>query len=176
MLVAMGQRRRGSGVIVLRPTKKLAKRIGLIVGAGAVAPAHPCCDWCVMDFQAGRYRWLLFVHTGSLMGCALPARGATDARTLFAKFTLVVVQQLADAGLMQMWHERIEPHLGAMSFAPVPSMSCQGNVNDLARLAKLHLYDGASVAEVNRHIRDVPMITAGISSPLDKFTELARTR
>jgi len=61
-------------MLTIRPTKMLARRLGLTLPAVPPAVANRVADWCAHEFQSGRFRYLIFCNTAALLPAVSYAR------------------------------------------------------------------------------------------------------
>lgn len=160
-------------MLTLRPTKMLARRLHLTVPATPPPVANRVADWCAHEFTAQRHRYLLFWHTAAFLPVLVPGRGVRDEHDL--------IMQLADGLKLVMdgtdleFHHRrwIAPELGAMQWAPIPSRSVLGTMNDLMRIAKYHIIEGdESPVELSLRLSETPLTALGMNSPEKAFRSL----
>jgi len=159
-------------MFTLRPTQKLARRLGLPKAPGFPVVTNRIADWCVQDFQVGRYRYLLFANTASLLPVVVHARGAVDAATLLAAFVSgfdAAMRGRPGFGQFERW---IEPELSQVQFASVPGRSLLGSTNDFIRMAWFHLAEGDSPAQCSQRLARAPMGFLGMNSPERVFPKL----
>jgi hypothetical protein len=72
-------------VLTIRPTKRLAARLGILVPSAPPEVTNRVADWCAHDFMVGRYRHLFFFNTASIYPVVTYARGVTDESSLIQR-------------------------------------------------------------------------------------------
>jgi hypothetical protein len=67
----------------------------------------------------------------------------------------------------------IDPELGAVQWAPIPSRSVLGTMNDLMLMAKYHLTErDESPVEISQLLAKAPLSALGMNSPAEAFRSL----
>lgn len=160
-------------MFLLRPTQKLARRLGLQIPATLPEVKNRLADWCAQDFQAGRIRYLLFVNTASLFPVIVPARGVTTLGRLMRAFDDGAKLTLQRTPWMSQFDRWIAPELSEVQLGRIPGRSLLGSTNDFIRMACFYLHeDGVSPEETSVHLARAPMGYLGMNSPDRVFPKL----
>ena len=67
-------------MLTIRPTKILARRLGIELPKAPPVVTNRVADWCAHEFRVARYRYLIFCNTASLYPVVMMATGVTDGR------------------------------------------------------------------------------------------------
>jgi uncharacterized protein DUF6933 len=144
-------------MIILRPTKMLAKRLTLAVAPQEIVPSNPYVDWSVHQFTFSRHRFLIAVNTRSLLPVILSARGIANGPT-FAKGILQNIEvHLRAWGWGELWERFVLPEAGTVALAPITSRSVLGSINELVYFASVEMNAGLSPCEASFRLRGIPM-------------------
>jgi len=160
-------------VLTIRPTKKLAKRLGIEVPAVAPVVTNRVADWCAHEFTVARYRYLLFINTASLLPALTYARGVRDDHTLLVRL-LDTVRAVTEGTKGEKQYRRwIGPASGVVQFAPIPGPSIMGSINEMVRLAKGDLErDEWGPVDIAQRMAEAPMGMLGMNNPARVFPTL----
>ena len=152
-------------VLTLRPTKKLARQLGINVPR--VPPAVPSrvTDWCAHTFVRGGEPWLIFCNTASFYPVFAGAAGVTDGEALARRLGGMVLQVLKTNGFTAQ-AKIIEGELTGFQFAPIPDRAVLSSISELMRLAD-GCFDDADLtpATLSRQLGETPMSALGMNSP-----------
>ena len=162
-----------AGMLTIRPTKMLARRLGIELPATPPAVSNRVADWCAHEFRTQRFKYLIFFNTASLYPVLTYARGVTDDHELIERLTEAMKLNLEGTKLEFQYQRWIAPELAAVQWAPIPDRSIMGSMNDLILMAKYHLkYEGDSPVELSRKLAQAPMSMLGMRSPDRVFPTL----
>lgn len=160
-------------MLTIRPTKILARRIGLRVPEITPPVVNQVADWCAHEFRAGRFRYLIFCNTASLYPVVAPARGVTDEATMIERLRDTLKLNLVGEDLEFQFVSKIAPELGDVQWAPIPGRSILGSINEMIFMAKDSLlHREASPVELSRWLAESPMSALGWKSPDQVFPSL----
>jgi hypothetical protein len=123
-------------MLTLRPTKMLAKRLGIAVPAVPPPVANRVADWCVHEFRDRGWRYLLFCHTATLYPLVIPARGVTDDDSLIKRSIEAMKTCLLGTELEFAFERWIVPELGAVQYAPIPDKAVLSSMNETIMRAR----------------------------------------
>lgn len=162
-----------SGVLTLRPTKKLARQLGLRIPPVAPVVKSRVADWCVHTFQMGKEPWLIFCNTASLYPVFAKGLGVTDDEILIRRTVGMVLLVLRENGYST--QAKIIEHeltLG-VQWAPIPDRSVLGSINDFVRVSDFHFDDpNLTPAILSQRLGITPMTTLGKNDPARAFATL----
>jgi hypothetical protein len=151
-------------MLTIRPTKMLARRLGITLPEAAPVVANRVADWCVHDFRVGRYRYLIFCNTASLYPVVMLARGVTDDHRLIRRLLGGLQVCLVGTPMEFQFHRWI-----------VSGKSILGSINDLILQARYGLENrDYSPVELSRWLAETPMSALGMNSPARVFAKLGR--
>ena len=160
-------------MLTLRPTKMLARRLGLTVPAAPPPVPNRVADWCVHEFRAARHRYLLFWNTAAFYPVLTHGTGVRDEHDLIVRLTAGLKHVLGGTELEFHYQRWIVPELAAVQWAPIPSRSVLGTMNDLMLMAKYHLENREeSPVELSRLLAQAPLSALGMNSPERAFRTL----
>lgn len=152
-------------MLTIRPSKMLARRLGIALPDQMPEVRDRLTDRCVHEFREGRRGYLLLCHTGSLYPVVTLLRGVTDGARLKQRMVEALRDNLTGPVLGPLFSKGIEPRLAEVQFAPVPDRSVMGTMNELIFSAKVGLYDGMSVPELSPWLAVTPLSILGMNSP-----------
>jgi hypothetical protein len=162
-------------MLTLRPTKMLARRLEIEVPPVAPPVTNHVADWCVHEFRAGRFRYLIFCNLASIFPLVTFARGVTDETTLIRHFCRTAQLQLEDSPYAFSYQRWIAPEVLCAQFAPIPDRAVLGTINDLVYSAKIMLAAGdLSPVELSQLLARTPLSLLGMNSPNRVFPQLGR--
>ena len=143
-------------MLTLRPTKKLAKQLGLRLPATTPpVVSSRVADWCVHTFPMDEESWLIFCNTASLYPVFSKGLNVTDDETLIRRAVGMILQILPENGYAAQ-AEIIEKELMlGVQWAPIPDRSVLGSINDLVQSAGYH-FDDANLTPAILSQRLVP--------------------
>lgn len=162
-------------MLTLRPTKMLARRLGLAVPAVPPPVTNRVADWCVHEFRESGCRRVLFCNTATLYPLVTDARGVTDEGELIKR--AIAAMQLCFQGTELEFHYQrwIVPDLGAVQFAPIPDRAVLSSLNEMIMMARYGLRNrDYSPVELAAWLAQTPMKAIGYNSPDRAFRSLAR--
>lgn len=160
-------------MLTLRPTKMLARRLKLEVPATPPLVANRVADWCAHEFTAVRHRYLLFWNTAAFYPVLVHGRGVRDDHDLIERLVDGLKLVLGGTELEFHYQRWIAPELGEVQWAPIPSRSVLGTMNDLMLMAKYHLeFRDESPVEVALRLAEAPLSALGMASPAKAFRSL----
>jgi hypothetical protein len=162
-------------LITIRPTKVLARRLGITVPPVPPPVSNRVADWCAHEFRFSRYRYLIFCNTASLCPVVMLATGVTDGEKLMMRMVGGLQTCLRGGALEQQFQQQILPAGPALQWAPIPDRSVLGSINELVFLAKCFLEardDGPE--QLSRRLAHTPMMALGGKSPERVFPTLGR--
>lgn len=164
------------GMLTLRPTKLLARRLGIAVPAKPPPVANRVADWCAHEFRARRFKYLIFVNTASLYPVVTFARGVTDDHELITRLVETLKLNFEGTELEFQYQRRIAPELAEVQWAPIPDRSIMGSMNELIAMAKDHLEErDEAPVELGRWLGQSPLSALGMDSPDRVFPKLGGT-
>ena len=153
-------------MLTLRPTKQLARRLGLNRPETMPPVPNRVADWCVHEFKVARYRYLIFCHTASLYPVVTSGRGVTDDASLIECCIDALKINLTGTALEFQFQRWIVPELGEVQWAPIPDRSVQGSINELVFQAKVYAdYEDLSPVELGTKLAETPLGILGMNSP-----------
>lgn len=153
-------------MLVLRPTKVLARRLSLSLPSTAPPGHDRVADWCVHEFRLRDLRVLAFFQTATLHPLLTSGRGVTDDTTLIRRFVEAATASLRDTEFEFLLRSRILPATSEIVWAPIPSRSVLGSMNDLIFAARYHLDERGEVpAVVAMKLAETPLSILNMNSP-----------
>ncbi len=162
-------------MLTIRPTKMLARRLGIELPKAPPVVTNRVADWCAHEFRVSRHRYLIFCNTASLYPVVMMASGVTDGPKLAARLMGGLQTCLRGGELEIQFQRRIVVEGPFIQWAPIPGRSILGSMNDLILMAKYHLeYRDMSPAELSRKLAKAPMSALGMNSPDRVFPTLGR--
>lgn len=159
--------------MTIRPSRMLARRLGIGLPDHMPEVRDRLADWCVHEFRAGRRGYLLLCHTGSMYPVVASLRGATDGTRLKQRMVEALRDTLTGPVLGPLVSNDIEPRLGEVQFAPIPDRSVTGTMNDLIFAAKVGLNEGMSVPDLSPWLAVTPLSILGMNSPNRVFGDFS---
>lgn len=165
--------RQTHGVLTIRPTKMLARRLGIEVPPVPPVVTNRVADWCAHEFKVSRQRYLLFCNTASLYPVVMMATGVTNGPELVLRLMGGLQSCLRGGKLETQFERRIVAEGPFVQWAPIPGKSVLGSINELVFLAKCGLEDGVGgPEELSRWLAKTPMSALGMNSPDRVFPKL----
>lgn len=159
-------------VLTVRPTKMLARQLGINMPAELPPVSSRVADWCAHSFTFGRRRWLVFCNTASLYPVFAHAWGVNDGESLVRRLGGMVNQVLQENGHADQ-AKRFESELSVVQWAPIPGRSVLGSMNDLVYLAGAWLDDPAiAPAILSSKLGQTPMSALGMNHPAQALATL----
>jgi hypothetical protein len=160
-------------MLTIRPTKMLAKRLGIHVPQTAPVVSNRVADWCAHEFRVSRLRYLIFCNTASLYPVVMSAKGVTDANKLIRRLLGGLQVCLVGTELEDQFQRWIVPEPVEVQWAPIPGKSILGCMNEMIFISKFGLseHDYPPV-ELSRWLAKTPMSTLGGNSPDRVFPKL----
>jgi hypothetical protein len=160
-------------MLTLRPTKILARRLHLNVPAVPPPVTNRVADWCAHEFRVARHRYLLFWNTAAFLPVLMDGRGVRDDHDLILRLAGGLKLVMGGTELEFHYQRWIAPELGIVQWAPIPSRSVLGTMNDLMIMAKYHLDAGdQSPVELSLRLAETPLSALGMNSPDRAFRSL----
>lgn len=159
-------------MLTLRPTKKLARQLGIQIPT--VPPAVPSriADWCVHTFLLGNDHWLVFCNTASLYPVFAGGRGVTDGESL-ARRVGGMVPTVLQANRLTQQAGIFTAALTDFQWAPIPDRSVLGSISEMIYLADPWFDDaGLTPAVLSKKLGNAPMSALGMNSPARAFASL----
>ena len=159
-------------MVAIRPTKMLARQLG--VRLPSVPPEVPSqvADWCAHTFPVGRRSWLIFCNTASLYSVFAQAHRVTDGEALARRLRGMVLKVVRQSGFFSQ-AEVLADALTDFQWAPIPDRSVLGSINELIWLAGTWLEDpGLTPEGLSKNVNRAPMSGIGMNSPDRAFASL----
>lgn len=151
----------------------LARRLKLAVPSAPPPVANRVADWCAHEFTAVRHRYLLFWNTATFLPVLVHGRGVRDGHDLIERLADGLKQVMGGTELEFHYQRWIAPELANVQWAPIPSRSVLGTMNDLMLMAKYHLeFRDESPVELSRRLAGAPLSALGMDSPDRAFRSL----
>jgi hypothetical protein len=151
----------------------LARRLHLTVPATPPPVANRVADWCAHEFTSARHRYLLFWNTAAFLPVLVHGRGVRDDHDLILRLAGGLKLVMGGTELEFHYQRWIAPELGIVQWAPIPSRSVLGTMNDFMIMAKYHLAEmDQSPLEISRLMADAPMSALDMNSPARAFRSL----
>ena len=160
-------------MLTIRPTKMLARRLG--IGLPAVPPVitNRVADWCAHEFRVSRYRYLMFCNTASLYPVVTYAKGVRDDHSLIERLVETLKLNLTGTELEFQFQRWIVPELAAVQWAPIPGRSVLGGMNEMISMAKYsRQHRDEPPGELSRWLAETPLAPLGMNSPKRVFPTL----
>jgi hypothetical protein len=130
-------------------------------------------DWCAHEFTASRHRYLLFWNTAAFLPVLVTGRGVRDDHDLIMRLVDGLKLVLSGPDLEFYFQRWIVPELGGVQWAPIPSRSVLGTMNDFMIMAKYHLTArNQSPLEIAELMAQAPLAALGMNSPAKAFRSL----
>lgn len=153
-------------MLTIRPTKMLARRLGIELPDVPPVVTNRVADWCAHEFRVSRYRYLIFCNTASLYPVVMSARGVTDDHKLIRRLLGGLQVCLVGIKLERQFQRWIAPEPVAVQWAPIPDRSLLGSINDLIFQAGYGISNrDYSPVELSRWLAATPMTALGGNSP-----------
>ena len=159
-------------VVTIRPTKKLARQLGISVPRLPVPVPSRVADWCAHTFLRGDEQWLIFCNTASLYPVFAGAANVTEGESLARRLGGMVLGVLKTNGYSS--QARIfERALTDYQFTPIPDRSVLGSVSELIWLAE-SFFDEPNLTPgvLSHHLGEVPMSALGMNHPARALSSL----
>jgi len=159
-------------MVTIRPTKMLARQLGITLPKLPPPVPDRIADWCAHSFATGDQNWLVFCNTTSLYAVFAKADGVTDGESLARRLGGMVLQVITANGFSTQ-ARAFKAALTEYQWAPIPDRSVLGSINELIYLADPlfddpHLTPG-SLAE---RVSNAPMSAIGMNSPKKVFARM----
>lgn len=162
-------------MLTIRPTKILAKRLGIEVPPVPPVVANRVADWCAHEFRVSRHRYLIFCNTASLYPVVMMATGVTDGTKLVMRLMGGLQTCLRGGELETQFQRRILVEGPLIQWAPIPDKAVLGSINEFVLAAKYRLGDGdCGPEELSRWLAQTPMKVLGGNSPDRVFPALGK--
>ena len=160
-------------MLTLRPTKMLARRLGIALPKTPPVVTNRLGDWCVHEFTCDRRRWLIVCNTASLFPYVLSARGVRDEPTLIARVAGGLAEVVTETGGNDAFNRWAAGLPTDLQYAPIPDRAVLGSLSELAAMASYGLTDGVKTPqELSRWLAQIPMKVLGGNSPDRVFPKL----
>ncbi len=110
-------------MLTIRPTKMLARRLGIELPVTPPLVTNRVADWCTHEFRVSRHRYLLFCNTAALYPVVTYAGGVTDDHGLIERLVDGLKLCLVGTELEFQFQRWIVPELAVVQWAPMPAGS-----------------------------------------------------
>ncbi len=160
-------------MLTIRPTKMLARRLGLGLPKAPPEVTNRVADWCAHEFRVSRHRYLIFCNTAALYPVVTYGRGVTDGHSLVERLADGLKQCLMGTELEFQFQRWIVPELAVVQWAPIPGKSILSSVNEMIFQATYGLENrDYSLVDLSRWLARTPMTALGGNSPDRVFPAL----
>lgn len=160
-------------MLTIRPTKMLARRLGIELPAAPPVVTNRVADWCAHEFRVSRHRYLIFCNTAALYPVVMPARRVTDDHELIERLVDGLKLCLMGTELEFQFQRWIVLELAAVQWAPIPDRVILSSVNEMIFQARYGLtHRDYSPVELSRWLAETPMSALGGNSPGRVFPKL----
>ncbi len=156
--------------MILRLTEKLASRLGAS-RQDRERHSNPYLDWCAHEFQSDR-RYILATNTASLFSIILPGAGISDEGGFLNAFVSGLRDFLQMSGHSLIFECAMAGGMGQATFSRIGDRRVMGSMNDLIRLAKIHLQQ-ISPYETAIQLNLTPMSMLPDCFPEKAFTKMS---
>jgi hypothetical protein len=167
-LAGEDRKRSVDGMLTLRITQKLARRLSVELPAEVPVATNPCADWCCQPFTFGRYRYLMVTHATTFFSVAMSARGAGNEGAFEATVIAGLREYLTYAGHRSVFEQLIAPQLLEIAFSAVGDRRILGVMNEFSCMAPYYLSD-LSAFETSDRLNCCPVSPLGSRFPKDLF-------
>ncbi len=144
--------------MLLRPSQKLS--VKLKSGSLATLPSHvnPFADWSANGFTVQRMHYMLVSNTASLYSVFMRGKGIANANCFLEQFQHELQAVMEADGLLAIYSQQIQPHLGTVQFAKALNRSVTGSMNDIIRCTRYSIEaQDEGLIEVSRSLNEMPL-------------------
>lgn len=159
-------------VLTIRPTKKLARQLGIKIPSVPPPVLSRVADWCAHSFRSGDESWLVFCNTASLYPVLAGAGRVTDGETL-ARRLGGMVGQVLKTNHFSSQAKIFSEELDDFQWAPIPDRAVLSSISELIWLADSYFKDTAlTPGALSFRLGNTPMSALGMNSPARAFGSL----
>ena len=157
-----------AGMLTLRLTQRLARRIRVDLPAQVHPAGDACADWCCHAFSFARRRYVLVTHATTFFSVVMLAKGAGNAPGLVKVVTAGLRTYLAQGEHAFVLEQRIAPEMAEVVFSPIKDRRVLGVMNEFIQMASLYLVD-LSPVETSDRLNGCPVGPLGGRVPSEAF-------
>jgi len=150
-------------MLVLRPTAKLAKRMGAATLPCDAKSTGRLGDWYANLLYISRLQIVLAVSEKTLLPAVLRAK---DVAALPEFLPAAVGEVLSTIGVPQVAIERELREMEQVIFSKTANRQVLGSMNDFADLLACYLEDPISLLEASLKVAESPMSMLGMEDPI----------
>ncbi len=159
--------------MIIRPSEKLARKLGEVPQRVVTPAANPFADWTARLFTVSRAQYIMLTNSRSLYTVVIHGAGVTD----LSRFVTRAFGQLRDAmeedAMGFLYHRLVSPALSSIVFAKSLSRSVTGSMNDLVNSAKCILLNpDLSPWDASHQLNRTPMGSLGYAFPVEAFRDM----
>ena len=149
-----------SGVLTIRPTQKLAKKLKREVDQSVPVQDNPLLDWHATLFTYSRGQYILFLNTATLYTAIAHGAGITNEDRFLKLFFSTVESQMRRDALREAYVDHVANAENGLLLARAANRSATGIMTEYVKVAKDEL-DEKSPGQV------ASLLNAMIWSPID---------
>jgi hypothetical protein len=159
--------------MILRLSKKLAKKLKTPVPKSAPADPNPFADWSAHLFTADGTQYLILTNTPSLYSTVIFERGISDDSQFLDRALSSIREFMVDDGQEFIFRKFVAPAALTVQFASALNRSVTASINDLVYHAQKWLLEGElSPFEVGSKLNEIPFSSLGFRMPREAFRAL----
>lgn len=160
--------------MIIRPTSKLAKQLGLKPTEVLPLAGNGYLDWScrVFDVWAGQ-SLMLITNTASLYSTVVTVDGLKTQEQFINGLPVCLKQRLIADGFEYIFLDHIFPVSGTVELSKALNRSVTGSMSDMVSMATITLQEGkSSLEEVIALLNRTPFKALEYDHPKDKFVDL----
>jgi hypothetical protein len=117
--------------MIIRVTKKLAKKLKINELGDVDYEVHPLAEWYGHLFKAGRLQYIIFTNAYSLYTAVIQGKGITNTRSLLDVSFAYLDQLLRNEGCGEIMGKYITPSSGIIDICKTVNRGVLGSMNDM---------------------------------------------
>ena len=160
--------------MVIRPTTKLAKQLGLKPTEVLPLADNGYLDWSCRVFEVSRgYSLMLITNTASLYSTVVTVDGLKTSEQFINGLPNCLKRRFLKDGFEDIFFDHIYPVSGTVELSKALNRSVTGSMSDMISMATIMLNeDDSSLDEVIALLNRTPFKGLGYNRPKDKLLEL----
>jgi hypothetical protein len=177
LLHRISYNRQYGGIMILRLSQKLAKKIKESPGKNLPESVNPYADWSADLFYVHRDQYIIFTNSKTLFSGIMHGSGVPNFDRFMENFSFIIRELVDIAGQTSFYERYMLPVYDGISISRRSNRRVIGSMNDIIRCAKVVLDEGLiSPIDASIRMNDMPMSMLGYDCPEDAFMSIKRIK
>jgi len=159
--------------LIIRPTRKLAAKLGVEPVSSLPSAENPLLDWTAHLFTVGHQQHILVVNSETLYSCVIPGGRCRSVSAFVDAFAQGLIEVLGRDGLGPLPDFVLDCLQENSIFCRASDRRVLGSINDFVFGAEVYIIEaGLPLPEVSRRLNQTPMKLIKYGVPSEEMSRL----